>query len=62
MNFKNRCCRLLFSTILAAASFVGAPMRPEEVDELMQRMNRPKLAHTLPDESHKGDDPPGDAN
>lgn len=61
MNLKNRCCRIVLCAILAAASFVGAPMRPDEVEELMRRMNRPKLAHTLPDESHKGDDPPGDA-
>ena len=35
----------------------GVPMRPDEIQELMNQMNQPKMAHTLPDESDQGDDP-----
>src|ERR1700730_15649482 len=44
-----RCrCRPLF----------GAPMRPDEIEELMYQMNQPKMAHVLPTEGEEGDDPP----
>jgi hypothetical protein len=36
----------------------GAPMRPEEIRELMQQLNEPRLAHVLPSEDDDGDDPP----
>jgi hypothetical protein len=32
-------------------------MRPEEIEELMYTMNRPTIAHTLPDDTRIGDDP-----
>jgi len=32
-------------------------MRLEEIEELMHQMNQSKLAHSLPDESGKGNDP-----
>ena len=54
--FKGRFCKLVFCSILAVASFGGAPMRPEEIEELMHAMNQPKIAHTLPDDSESGDD------
>ena len=59
MRFKGRFCRFVFCTILAAASIAGAPLRPEEVEELMHAMNQPKVAHTLPDDAEDGDDPIG---
>ena len=30
-------------------------MRPEQIEELMQTMNRPKLAHVISEEDAKGD-------
>ena len=54
--FKGRFCKLVFCSMLAVASFGGAPMRPEEIEELMYAMNQPKIAHTLPDDSESGDD------
>jgi len=33
--------------------FLGAPMRPEEIRELLSKMIQPKIAHTLPDEADK---------
>jgi hypothetical protein len=31
-------------------------MRPEEIQELMQTMNQPKIAHTLPQENENDED------
>ena len=36
----------------------GAPMRPDEIQELMNQMNQPKMAHALPSENDEGDDEP----
>jgi hypothetical protein len=49
---------VLFCIILAVASSAGIPMRHDEVEELMQAMNQPKVAHTLADENDAGDWPP----
>ena len=54
---KEKFRRVLLCSALGLGSLLGAPMRPEEIEELMHQMNQPKLAHTLPDESHNGDDP-----
>jgi len=42
--------------VLAFGSFI-MPMRPDEIEELLKDMSQPKIAHSLPDESHSGDDP-----
>jgi hypothetical protein len=34
----------------------GAPMRPDEIEELMHQMNQPKMAHVLKSEDDEGDD------
>jgi hypothetical protein len=54
--FKARFCKLVFCAMLGVASIGGAPLRPEQVEELMYIMNQPKIAHTLPDEVENGDD------
>jgi hypothetical protein len=59
MRLRGRFYRFVFCTMLAAASIGGAPLRPEEVEELMHTMNHPKIAHTLPDDAENGDDPIG---
>jgi hypothetical protein len=41
--------------MLEYAALVSSPMRPEEIEELMRNMNKPKLAHVIPDESDHGD-------
>lgn len=53
---KNRFCKAVFCAILAFAAFGGTPMSPEEIEELMATMNRPKIAHTLPESTDNGDD------
>jgi hypothetical protein len=42
--------------ILQLGVMVGAPMRPDEIEELMHQMNQPKLAHVLPTEGEEKDD------
>jgi hypothetical protein len=56
--FKQRWRALLVCSALQFGVLVGAPMRPEEIRELMHRMNQPKLAHVLPDKSDEGGDGP----
>jgi hypothetical protein len=41
---------------LGLGSLIGVPMRPEEIQELMQTMNLPKIAHTLPQENENDED------
>ena len=47
---------VFFCIVLALASASGVPMRADEVQELMQAMNQPKVAHTLQEE-RRDDDP-----
>lgn len=54
--FKGRFCKLMFCVMLEAAAIGGAPVRPDEVEELMYAMNQPKVAHILPDDADTGDD------
>jgi hypothetical protein len=41
---------------LLVGSLVGVPMRPDQIEELMLRMNQPKIVHVIPDDSENGDD------
>jgi hypothetical protein len=51
---------MLVCLVLQAGVLVHVPMRPEQIEELMQQMNLPKLAHVLPSENDDGDDDPPD--
>ena len=58
VSFKKQ-LRVVFACLaLEMAVLLGAPMRPEEIQELMHQMNQPKLAHVLPSETEESDDPP----
>jgi hypothetical protein len=35
----------------------AVPMKPEEIEELMHRLNQPKITVTIPGESESGDEP-----
>jgi len=50
---------ILVCAMLEYAAMMGAPMRPDEIEELMRQMNQPKLAHVLRDENDDGDPPVG---
>jgi hypothetical protein len=54
--FKQRLGKVFLCVVLGFAAFGGACMRPEEIEDLMACMNRPKVAHTLPEERETGDD------
>lgn len=54
MSIKRKFCETLLCLTLGLASLAGAPMRAEEIEELMHQMNQPKLAHTLPDRDDAG--------
>ena len=45
--------KLLLLMTLQAGVFLGVPMRPEEIRELLKQMTQPKIAHRLPDEADK---------
>ena len=53
---KHKLRTLLLCLPLLVGSLIGAPVRPEEIEELMQSMNQQKIAYTIPDESENGDD------
>jgi hypothetical protein len=55
MSMKKRLRSVLLCLVLCGALSMGVQMRPEEIEELMSAMNKPKIAHTLPDESDDGD-------
>jgi hypothetical protein len=53
----SRCIRnLMICIILAANSLHGVHMRHDQVQELMDAMNAPKVAHVLREEHDNGDD------
>ena len=47
--------KIFLCLVLAWGSLMGIQMPADEVEELMHQMREPKLAHTLPDETDKGD-------
>ena len=50
---------LLMCLALEMGVLAGVPMRPDEIQELMNQMNQPKMAHVLPSDTDDGDDPLG---
>ena len=57
MSLKEKLRVLLACATLEFAVLMGAPMRPDEIRELMQQMNQPTLAHVLPSDEESGDEP-----
>lgn len=47
---------VMICLVLAANSLHGVYMRHDQVQELMDAMNKPKVAHTLRKEHDNGDD------
>ena len=43
--------------VLQVGLVTGVPVRPDEIEELLRRLNEPKLAHELRDEDDSGDPP-----
>ena len=55
MSVKHRLRTLLCCAVLEIGVLFGVPMRPEQIRELMQTLNKPKLAQTNPDRTSDGD-------
>lgn len=62
MSLKKSLRTVLACAVLEIGVLAGVPMRPEQIKELMHLMSVPKVAHTIPDERHAGDDPSEDAS
>jgi hypothetical protein len=56
MSITRRLRTVACCAILELGTLIGVPMRPEQIQELMRSLNTPKIAHTTPEESHRGDD------
>ena len=54
MSLKEKLRVLLACGVLELGVLMGAPMRPDEIQELMRQMNQPALAHVLPSEEEAG--------
>ena len=46
---KSRLRTLLCCAVLELGALAGIPMRPEQIKDLMQSLNQPKVAQTNPD-------------
>lgn len=47
MSFRKMFRKILLLTALQAALMGGAPMRPDEIEELLMQINQPKLEQLL---------------
>jgi len=54
VSIKRKLCKTVFCLALGWASLAGAPMRPEEIEELLHQTNQPKVSHSLPDTADSG--------
>ena len=55
MSIRQRLRTIILCFVLELGALSGVPMRPNEIEDLMRTLNQPKVAHTIPDESKKGD-------
>jgi hypothetical protein len=58
MSLASRLRVLFVCVVLEVGVLSGVPVRPDEIQQLMNQMNQPKLAHVLPADEQGGDDPP----
>lgn len=56
MSLKRKLRTLLVCLPLLLGSMSGVPMRPEEVEELMQKMNEQQMVYVMPGEGENGDE------
>jgi hypothetical protein len=56
LQFIRKRFRTIFlCLVLEVGALTGVPMRPEEIRELMQTLNQPKVAHVLKETDDDGD-------
>lgn len=56
MRLRERLRTLLVCVGLQVGVMLGVPMRPEQIQELMQGMHQQKLAHVIPQEDRDDDE------
>ena len=47
MRLSARLRTILMCAMLEYAALMGSPMRPDESEEVLRTMNKPKLAHVV---------------
>lgn len=50
MRLSARLRTILMCAMLEYAALMGCPMRPDEIEELLWTMNKPKLTHVVEEE------------
>lgn len=56
VSMKRKLRNLFLCFTLLVGSIGGAPMRPEEIEDLMHIMNQPKITYAIRANSENGDD------
>ena len=56
MSLREKFRKFAMVVAFGIALISGAPMRPEQVDELLFQISQPKLAHILRNEAESDDD------
>ena len=54
---KKRFRKMFLCLVLCGGSWLGFPMRTDEIEELMRTMNQPKIVRKFAEEEERGDDP-----
>jgi hypothetical protein len=60
MSLRSRLRVLVVCVAMQVGVLTGVPMLPDDVRELMNQMNQPKLAHVLPADDDGNADAPAD--
>jgi hypothetical protein len=53
---KHKLRMLLLYLPLLAGSLSGVPMRPEDMDQIMEALNQERIEYVIPDDGEYGDD------
>src|ERR1017187_3600677 len=56
VSIKRKLRMLLLYLPLLAGSLSGVPMRPEDMDQIMEALNQERIEYVIPDDSENGDD------
>ena len=56
MSIKRKLRMLLLYLPLLAGSMSGVPMRPEDMDQIMESLNQERIEYVIPDDSENDDD------
>jgi hypothetical protein len=62
VSLKSRLLTLFCCSVLEIAAFTGMPMRPDEIRNLMESLNKSKIAQTDPERTPSGDGQNGDSS